>query len=126
MIPWASTLKLYGDTTMAKKAAVNKSALIREALAAHRGTPPSEIATMLNEKHGLKLSGQYVSTIKSNALKKKGRRGGRTKAGRKTMARTGANGMGGISAALEFINAAGGLEAAKSALGTVEAIGKAL
>jgi len=32
----------------------------------------------------------------------------------------------GVPAALEFIKAAGGLEAAKSALGTVEEIGKAL
>jgi len=110
---------------MAKKAAINKSALIREALAAHRGTAPSEIATLLNEKHGLKLTGQYVSTIKSNAMKKKGRRGGRRKTGRKTMARSG-NGMAGVPAALEFIKAAGGLEAAKSALGTVEEIGKVL
>jgi hypothetical protein len=81
---------------------------------------------MLNEQHGLKLSGQYVSTIKSNALKKKGRRGGRRGAGRKMTARAGGNGMAGIPAALEFIKAAGGLEAAKSALGTVEEIGKAL
>jgi len=111
---------------MAKKAAVNKSALIREALAAHRGTAPSEIAAMLNEQHGLKLSGQYVSTIKSNASKKKGRRGGRRQAGRRTMSRTVGNGMTAVPAALEFIKAAGGLEAAKSALGTLEEIGKAL
>jgi hypothetical protein len=111
---------------MAKKAAVNKSAIIREALAAHRGTAPSEIATLLNEKHGLKLTGQYVSTIKSNALKKKGRRGGRRGTGRKSMTRVGGKGMGGIPAALEFIKATGGLEAAKSALGTLEEIGKAL
>jgi len=111
---------------MAKKAAVNKSALIREALASHRGTAPSEIATLLNEKHGLKLTGQYVSTIKSNALKKKGRRGGSRGAGRKSMVRAGGTGMAGVPAALEFIKAAGGLEAAKSALGTLEEIGKAL
>jgi hypothetical protein len=111
---------------MAKKAAINKSALIREALAAHRGTASSEIATILNEKHGLKLTGQYVSTIKSNALKKKGRRGGRRMASRKVMARSEGNGMAGIPAALEFIKAAGGLEAAKSALGTVEEIVQAL
>jgi hypothetical protein len=67
-----------------------------------------------------------VSTIKSNALKKKGRRGGRKKAGRQTIVRAGGNGMTGIPAALEFIKAAGGLEAAKSALGTVEEIVQAL
>src|SRR5262245_60207085 len=73
---------------MAKKAAVNKSALIREALAAHRSKAPAEIATLLNEKHGLKLTAQYVSTIKSNARKKKGRRTVRS-AARRTTARSG-------------------------------------
>ena len=110
---------------MAKKAAVNKSALIREALAANRGKAPSEIATLLNEKHGLKLTGQYVSTIKSNARKRKGRRVVRA-AARRTTVRAAANGMAGVSAALEFIKATGGLDAAKSALGTLEEIGNAL
>ncbi len=106
---------------MAKKADVNKSALIREAVAAHKDKTPTEIAALLNQSHGLKISGQYVSTIKSNALKK--RRGGR-RGGRKSMAGGGAGS--GFTAALEFIKASGGLEAAKTTLGTLEEIGKAL
>ncbi len=107
---------------MAKKPDVNKSQLIREALAAYRGKAPAEIATILNEKHGLKLSGQYVSTIKSNAAKKKGRRGKRNV---KRPASVG-YGLMAVPAALEFIKAAGSLEAAKSTLGALEAIGKAV
>ncbi len=104
---------------MAKKSEVNKSALIREALAAHRGTAPAEIAKMLNEKHGLKLTGQYVSTIKSNAAKKRGRRGGRRVASKVHPVGTGFSAVG---SALEFVKAAGGMEAAKAALGTLEEI----
>ncbi len=48
------------------KEKVNKSQLIREALAAMPDKSPSEIAEALNAKHGLKLPYQYVSTIKSN------------------------------------------------------------
>src|SRR5258708_10961668 len=114
----------YKENEMAKKSDINKSALIREALAAHRGTAPSEIAKMLNEQHGLKLTGQYVSTIKGNAAKKRGRRGGRRAAGHKTMARTAGNGLSAVGPALEFVKAAGGLEQAKAALGTLEEIGK--
>lgn len=52
---------------------VNKSQLIRDALAASPDKSPAEIAEALNSKHGLKLSGQYVSTIKSNSSKKSGK-----------------------------------------------------
>jgi hypothetical protein len=107
-------------TPVAKRPEVNKSALIREAVAAHKDKTPTEIAAMLNQSHGLKISGQYVSTIKSNALKK--RRAGR-RGGKKGVGQIGGNGF---TAALEFIKASGGIEAAKTTLGTLEEIGKAL
>jgi hypothetical protein len=53
------------------KEKVNKSQLIRDALTAMPDKAPTEIAEALNSKHGLKLSGQYVSTIKSNMGKGK-------------------------------------------------------
>jgi hypothetical protein len=101
-----------------KKDAVNKSQAIRDALSAHPDKSPSEIAVMLVGK-GLNVNAQYVSTIKS-AAKAKGRGGRvvrRRKPGRPTH-----DGLGPIGAALKFINEAGGLQAAKHALETVEEI----
>ena len=103
-----------------RKDAVNKSQAIRDALAAHPGKSPSEIAEDLKGK-GLNVNAQYVSTIKSNA-KAKGRR---TKLVRRRKG-MGQNGLGSMGAALEFIRAAGGLEQAKHALQTVEEIRQAV
>ncbi len=100
------------------KEKMNKSQMIRDAIAANKKMTPTEIAAMLNEKHNLKISGQYVSTIKSNAAKKRrGRRGGR-----KAMASGSGNGFSAIGTALEFVKAAGGIEQAKEALGAIEQI----
>jgi hypothetical protein len=100
---------------------LNKSERIREAASANPGKTPAELAGILAAQ-GLKVKGQYVSTILSNARTKE-RRGRRT--GR-TIAVNGANGFGAVPAAIEFINAAGGLAAAKSALATVEAVASAI
>ncbi len=97
------------------KEKLNKSQLIREALSANKKKTPAEIAAILNEKHGLKLSGQYVSTIKSNAAKK--RRGGR-----KSRASGAGNGFGAMGTALEFIKAAGGIKEAQETLSAIEQI----
>jgi hypothetical protein len=105
---------------MAKRSAVNKSQAIRDAMAAHPDKSPTEIAAVLKAEHGLKIKPQYVSTIKGNMLRNKGRRGGR-RPGRKAVVHAG-NGMSAVGPALEFIKAAGGLEAAKAALGTIEEI----
>jgi hypothetical protein len=96
------------------KEKTNKSQVIRDAAKAHPEKTPTELAGILATQ-GLKVKGQYVSTILSNARKKR-RRG-------RTARRTAATGFGSFSAALEFIKAAGGLENAKAALGTIEEIG---
>jgi hypothetical protein len=104
---------------MAKKAAVNKSQAIRDALAANPSKSPSEIADLL-KADGISISAQYVSTIKSNA---------KIKTRRRVMARRGrprgvtaGGGMGTMDAALALIKAAGGLEQAKNVLSTIEQI----
>jgi hypothetical protein len=110
------------------KAAVNKSQIIRDALQAHPEKTNKEISELLKTQ-GLKVKATYVATIKGNAKKKRRlkRKGKRIMARRAKVHGTGVgNGMAGIPAALEFIKSAGGLEAAKSALGTVEEIGKAV
>jgi hypothetical protein len=104
--------------TMAKKAAVNKSQAIRDALAKNPDKSPSEIAEIL-KADGITITAQYVSTIKSNA---------KIKTRRKVIARRGrprggaASGMGTMDAALALIRAAGGLEQAKNVLSTIEQI----
>ncbi|MSR59198.1 MAG: hypothetical protein EXS05_16405 [Planctomycetaceae bacterium] len=104
------------------KAKVNKSAMIREALAAHPEKSPIEISELLKTQ-GLKVLPQYVSTVKTMAKGKKKAKKLKRKAAR---AAGGHDGMGAVNAAVEFIKSAGGLEAAKAALGTVESISKAL
>lgn len=111
------------------KGEVNKSQMIRDALKAHRRKTPSQIAVLLKEQ-GLSVTGQYVSTIKSN-WKKSRRRNARTTltmrgTARRTRGRVRAVSNSGISSALEFVKAAGGLAAAKSALATLEEIRSAL
>jgi hypothetical protein len=103
---------------MAKKAAVNKSQAIRDALQAHPEKSPKEIAEML-VADGYKVNAQYVSTIKSNAKMKM----------RRTVLRrrpSEGSGVGPIGAALDFIRAAGGLDQAKQILSTVEELKSAL
>jgi hypothetical protein len=110
---------------MAKRAGVNKSQKIRDALAANPRKSPSEISAIL-KADGLVVKPQYVSTIKSNA--KKSRRSGRKLAMRGTARRTraprpsGDSSFGAVRAALEFVKAAGGIESAKSVLATIEQI----
>jgi len=103
---------------MSKKAG-NKSQAIREALDANPGMSPKEISEMLVAK-GFKVNAQYVSTIKSNA-KVKARR---TVVRRKPAGGSSSGGAGlePMTAALAFIRAAGGVEAAKNFLDAVEEI----
>ena len=102
---------------MAKKAAVNKSQAIRDALAKNPDKSPSEIADML-KSDGISITAQYVSTIKSNAKIKTRRK----VMGRRGRPRGGSSGMGTMDAALALIRAAGGLEQAKNVLSTIEQI----
>jgi hypothetical protein len=116
---------------MARRGGVNKSQAIRDALAANPDKSPSEIAEVLKSQ-GVKVTGTYVSNIKSTAkTARKARRAGR-RAGRAMGRTTGfevGNGIvaqNPIVAALNLVRSAGSLEAARQALGTVEEIGKAV
>ena len=111
------------------KSEVNKSQLIRDALRANRRKSPTEIAEMLKGK-GVNVTATYVSNVKFHS-----RHGRRSSAGqslpvrgtaRRTRRSKLAKSFSGIPAALEFIKVAGGLEAAKAALGTIEEIGNAV
>ena len=53
---------------------VNVSQTVRDYKAQHKRSKPKDIAAALNER-GIKISSQYVSTILSNARRKKGRKG---------------------------------------------------
>ncbi|MSR58277.1 MAG: hypothetical protein EXS05_11475 [Planctomycetaceae bacterium] len=102
---------------------VNKSAAIRDALKAHRDKTPLELSELL-KADGLKVSTTYISTIKSKMkMKRKARKASRKAA---ISVPSPGNRHTPLDAAVEFIKSAGGLEAAKAALGTVEEIGKAL
>jgi hypothetical protein len=98
----------------------SKSQQIGDDSRPHRpiGKTPTEI--ILDEAAGYPVSGQYVSTIKGNMLKKMRRRR-KARAGGSS-----AHGISAVPAALEFIKAAGGLQQAKAALGTLEEIGKVI
>jgi hypothetical protein len=111
---------------MAKKSATgNKSAAIREALAANPDKGPKEIAEIV-QAQGFKVNAQYVSIIKSNVKKSGGakvRKVVRKKPGRPVRLAGGneyGNGFAPIDAALAFVRACGGLEQAKQVLATVE------
>lgn len=114
------------------KEEINKSHAIREALKANPDKLPAEIADLLKAK-GIDVTGQYVSTVKFNMRKtrravRKVRRGIR-RAGRNSRLATGSptdNGLLVMTAALELMKIAGGLEQAKAALSTLEEIGKAM
>jgi hypothetical protein len=109
------------------KAAVNKSQMIRDALAAHPDKSNKEISELL-KLQGLKVKATYVATIKGNAKRKRRlKRKGKMLAHRaKVRGIDVGNGYAGVGAALEFIKSAGGLAQAKEALGTIEEIGRAV
>ncbi len=105
------------------KEKTNKSALIREAVKANKGKTPTEIAEMLNARHGLSLTGQYVSTVKSNARKtRRVIRKVRRMVRRSGHGGIGTNDLAAVRAAMELVKAVGGIEPAKAALATVEEI----
>jgi hypothetical protein len=114
------------------KEEINKSQAIREALKANPDKSPSEIAELLKAK-GIDVNGPYVSTVKTNMRKtrravRKMRRGIR-RAGRKSGLVDGSQidkGLVVMNAAIEFMRIAGGLEQAKTAISTVEEIGKVI
>ena len=66
---------------MAKRGrgSTNVSQLVRDYKSQHKRAKPKDIAEALNGQ-GVKISSQYVSTILSNARRKKGRKGRTTAA----------------------------------------------
>ena len=72
----------------------NVSQLVRDYKSQHKRSRPKDIAAALNEQ-GVKIKPQYVSTILSNARRRKGR---------KVRAAASGNGQGGIDVA-QLVNA---------------------
>lgn len=108
---------------MAKNRDVNKSAAIKEYLTKNPGVGPADAAADLTKKLGVEVTPTYVSNIKFHMQHAGGKRGKRKKS------RAGANGAGAlatVNAAVDFVKAAGGIDAAKAALATVEQIGDAV
>ena len=119
---------------MAKKAAqetqategVNKSQVIREALAEMPESSPKEIAERVNSQHNLGVTAQYVSVVKSQDKKKSGPGTGRgngrkqTAAARTTQARAVPATPDVLDASISLVEAAGGLDGARAALDRLE------
>jgi len=109
---------------MAKKKAgkrgsrsVNKAEIVRQALAKDPDGSPSKIAARLG--HG--IDPQYVSTIRSKMRtdKKSSKGRGRPKRTKRAARKTS---PGSLDAAISFIESAGGIEAAKEQIETIERI----
>jgi hypothetical protein len=77
---------------------------------------------------GIDVTGQYVSTIKSNMKAEKKIRKGLRRVGRKSKLRGSHtdNGLTVMNAAIELVRVAGGVDAARNVLESVEKLGKAL
>jgi hypothetical protein len=103
----------------------NKSQLIRDYAAANPKDGPQAIAEALKAQHGLTVTPQFISTVKSNAKrkgKKRGRKPGRP-AGAAASASTAAGGgklsMEVLLAARDFARKLGGVGKAKAAVDTL-------
>jgi len=106
-----------------RKDGPSKSQLIRDYMDANPGDGPQAVAAALKSSHGITVTPQFVSTIKSNAKRKKGRRG--RKPGRPAAATAGSS-AGGSKVSMEVLMAAkrfaqqlGGVGKAKAAVDTL-------
>ena len=116
---------------MAKKSAgVNKSQAIRDYMNANPKAKPRDVVTAMNAK-GIKVSAQFVSTVKSTskksggATKRRGRPAGST-ATKKAASSTG-SGTVSVDALLKMkrvVEEFGSIDEAKSALQTLEKLAK--
>ena len=104
-----------------KKTSGNKSQAIRDALSANPDASPKDIAEKLVGA-GHKVTPAYVSIVKYNQSKAGGKKGRKVRV--KKAGRRAAEGDG-FGAALEFIQASGGLAQARSKLDVIEMIQKA-
>jgi hypothetical protein len=113
-----------------KKTGTNKSLAIRDYLASHPGAKPKEIVDALNSK-GIKVSAQFVSTVKTNSkkrgpAKRRGRPVGstnKTSAARKSAAVGRSADTVSVSSLIKLkrvVEEIGSIEEAKSALDTLE------
>ena len=100
-----------------KKARVNKSAKVREYLAAKPDAGPTEVAQALR---AYKISPGFVSNIKTKLKKQNGAAGGGRRGSRR-----GANHEG-IVVAAELIHVCGGVAAAQDALSAAGKVAEAL
>jgi hypothetical protein len=98
-----------------KKPEVNKTQAIRDFLKANKKATTSEVVEALG-KHGISVTSNYVSTIKTKHHK-------RRQVVKKAVA-TGSIGIPEIKAALTFLKAVGSVSAAKQALAAAEEIKK--
>ena len=92
-----------------QQSTITKTGAIKEFLRAGVESP-TEISKQVQEKYGLDIAPNYVSTIK-NQLKSR-------KPAKKKASATG------LDAAIEFCEGVGGVDAAKSLLDTIERIRK--
>lgn len=124
---------------MAKKksAGVSKSQMVRDAMSANPTFSAPQVVEEVKNKYGVEVSAALVYQAKADAKKsgkgavavarkKPGRKPGR-KPGQKsgvtsTNGHVTGNGLAAIQYAVQFIRVAGGIEAAKQALATVEEI----
>lgn len=119
------------EREMAKKSAVNKSQAIRDYMKANPKAKPRDVVSAMSAK-GIKVSAQFVSTVKSTskksggAPKRRGRPAGSTsKAGKKATSTGGATVS--VDALLKMkrvVEDFGSIEEAKSALQTLERLAK--
>jgi hypothetical protein len=114
-----------GEEPMPKKRTINKSQIVRDALAKNPEASPKEIAAKLKAQG---ITAQYVSVVKSNSkAKKAGKKSGakktvaKKKPGRKP-GRKAASTTSSLDATIEFIEASGGIDAAKAAIAQIERI----
>lgn len=103
-----------------KRSGVNKTAAIKDYLSSNPDAGPKDVAAALTDK-GLKVTAQYVSTIKSK-LGLGGATGGTKKRrGRPPAAATGKKAPGAVAydslvAARNFVRSVGGVDRARGAL----------
>jgi hypothetical protein len=120
---------------MAKKksAGVSKTKLVRNVMSTNPDLSASQVVEEVKTKHGVEVSAALVYQAKADAKKagkgtvaaprkKPGRKPGRKPGMASTNGQVTGNGFAAIQHAVQFIKAAGGIEAAKQALATIEEI----